>query len=167
MEVADRHKGKIMKSGTASTVAGRFSLRMLLTVILVLIYVPQGHSQQTASADEDVILELTKQEDDEFNFQPLRTDSPRETLNSFIRLTWLLESALLKQPTLVQMSCKHAPCNKAVRELLWRRRRPRRLAIGKCLLFPIHLQTVFTLLRKWISIAKMNVCGILHSACGK
>ncbi|NOQ41922.1 MAG: hypothetical protein GQ563_05415, partial [Desulfuromusa sp.] len=51
------------------------------------LYATAVHAQESATTDYEYSSGIS-------TFEPLRTDSPRETLNSFVRLTWILESVL-------------------------------------------------------------------------
>ncbi len=78
------------------------SICRLATIVFTVCILPYVSAtvvlaQQDAEVSQEDDVEILEDPDEaigDFTFLPVRTDSPRETLNSFIRLTWLLESAI-------------------------------------------------------------------------
>ncbi len=66
--------------------AGRLAIALFLALTFTAV-----HAQDEETPETDVAAAPSGET---FTYQPISTESPRQTLNSFIRLTWLLESAL-------------------------------------------------------------------------
>ena len=66
------------------------AVRVAIALFLVLtLTAVQARDDETPAADSGAASS-----GETFTYQPISTESPRQTLSSFIRLTWLLESAL-------------------------------------------------------------------------
>ena len=72
---------------------GRIGTALAIVYALAIAHIPLAYSQETA-ASEHGAFNSQESKHDTFTFQPVRTDSPRQTLDSFIRLTQLVEEAL-------------------------------------------------------------------------
>ena len=75
---------KLYTGRNGQAVEFAFALLLVLTFTAV-------HAQDVKTLEVDVGESSPEKT---FTYLPLSTESPRQTLNSFIRLTWLLESAL-------------------------------------------------------------------------
>lgn len=78
----------------ARSPAGQLVTVLALAWTFACLPLYAAHGQEPGVSDQRATYKGPESQLDTVRFEPLRTDSPRETLNSFIRLTWLLESAL-------------------------------------------------------------------------
>ena len=73
----------------------RLATVLVTACVLSFTIILSTLAQENAEAD---LLDETDSSDTEVEISGIKfaaTDSPRDTLNSFVRLTWLLESAIL------------------------------------------------------------------------
>ena len=75
--------------------SSRLAAGLVIACVLTFTMVASTLAQEKVETDHPIETESSDTEPEISAFKFASTDSPRDTLSSFVRLTWLLESAML------------------------------------------------------------------------